>query len=76
MNRQFFLAKIFLGDSKNFGKAKHSDLKKAPSKPDGSNYDSVIGMTDESEIYILYNNLQVYPSFLITYELINGGRFE
>ncbi len=62
------MAKIFLGDSKNYGNENNDSLKKAPFKPDGTEYDSVTGITSTSPVYIIYHNLQAYPYYLITYK--------
>ena len=44
-------------------------LKMPPDKPDagGLRYDTVIGSTGGSKVYIVYENARAYPEYLVTY---------
>ena len=68
--KQMFIAKVLIGDSVNV-MPKNSSLREPPSyEKNGKQiqYDSVNGETNESIVYMIYENSRAYPEYLITYE--------
>ncbi|KAJ6253368.1 protein mono-adp-ribosyltransferase parp15 [Anaeramoeba flamelloides] len=72
VTKQFFLAKVLVGDSITMA---HTDsLVRPPIKNTSQvlqnqiiRHDSVNGVTQGSKVYIIYQNDQAYPYYLITY---------
>ena len=70
-SKQFFLARVIVGDSK-FIMPNDKSLKKPPTR--GKNiegttedYDSVSGETRNSKVIMVYENGHAYPEYLISY---------
>jgi hypothetical protein len=69
-SKQMFLARVAVGDSikmNNDQSIKMPPFKQNP-KYFEERYDSIEGNTGGSDIFIVYENKQAYPSYLITYE--------
>jgi hypothetical protein len=67
--KQMFLARVAVGDSIKL--KSDSTLRMPPLKQNSTKeerYDSVEGNTGGSDIFIVYENKQAYPSYLITYQ--------
>ncbi|KAJ3431968.1 poly [adp-ribose] polymerase [Anaeramoeba flamelloides] len=72
VTKQFFLAKVLVGDSITMA---HTDSLVRPPIKNTSQvlqnqiilHDSVNGVTKGSKVYIIYQNDQAYPYYLITY---------
>jgi hypothetical protein len=61
-----FFAEIILGD---YTKRSAEKLIKPPLNPDtGLEYDSVVGFTKGSNVFMVYSNLKCYPRYLVTYK--------
>jgi hypothetical protein len=67
-----FLARVALGDCVEL--APYPGLKKPPVKPASDQwsqikmrYDSVKGLLDGNDVYMIYENRRVYPEFVITF---------
>ena len=64
--RCFLLAKLIVGEAKEL--PSDGSLKMPPTKPGGgSRYDTVMGSTGGSRVYIVYENGRAYPEYLVTY---------
>jgi hypothetical protein len=66
---QAFYAEVCVGDYIQLSSS--SDLKHPPEKIVGAitrEYDSVMGRTNGSDVFMLYKNLFSYPSYLITFQ--------
>lgn len=70
---QVFLCKVAVGDSVFVRLGSGTNLKVAPCRPDeeakfpGQKYDSVLGSTNGSDVFVVYNDYQAYPEYLISY---------
>jgi len=65
--RQMFLADVILGDCVNLNTDK--TLITPPCvKGTSKMYDSVAGVTKDTNVFMVYANKKAYPSYLITYE--------
>ena len=80
-SKQFFLARVLLGDhcevldsNPRPDVPSRTQLRKPPARHDldtgaiEDTYDSVKGYTGGSDVYIVYQNNQGYPEYLITYD--------
>lgn len=68
--KQILLAKVLTGVA--YASPPNKSLKMPPSKRDESSsmnwhYDSVVGVSSNSIIYMVYDNLKAYPSYVIKY---------
>ena len=77
-SRQMFLARVNIGET--YACSPDSTLMMPPVKPSQAStstsvqfsvvrYDSVTGITKDSQVYIVYDNRKAYPLYLITYTL-------
>ncbi|CAF1528054.1 unnamed protein product [Adineta steineri] len=69
--RQVFLAQVLTGDVFDYKDKNDPTLRRAPKKNErisgGKRYDSVLGETGGSKVYIVFENRVAYPTFLITF---------
>ena len=64
--KQLFFCNVLLGDCIRL--QSDNSLRKPPRNPrSNQSYDSVMGHTGGSNVYIIYDNKKAYPSFLVTY---------
>jgi hypothetical protein len=49
--------------------APDNNLRMPPMKPDGSYYDSVKGISNGSDVYMIYQPRRAYPMYLVTYNI-------
>ena len=64
---KFFFAEILLGDIVTL--AQDNSIKKPPiNHKTGSNFDSIQGFTQGSDVFMVYANEKCYPRYLVTYE--------
>jgi len=65
--KQLLLVKLLVGDSVKL--QNDSSLLHPPQKPDGSElrFDTVVGETKGSKVYVVYENKRAYPDYRITY---------
>ncbi len=75
---QVFLADVLCGFVKNYGEEKAMDLTRPPPRTADFLYDSVQGgphrgwfRADDTKtiMYVVYDNAQAYPSYLITFTI-------
>ena len=64
-DRVLFLAEVLIGDCVTL--ASNTSLKMPPNKPNGQMYDSVMGNTGGSDVYMVYHSSKAYPRYLVTY---------
>ena len=60
-----FLGEVLVGD--HIDLPSQRDLKKPPNKDDGTEYDSVRGHTQNSDVYMVYSNKKCYPKYMVFY---------
>ncbi|CAF1286160.1 unnamed protein product [Adineta steineri] len=69
--RQVFLAQVLTGDVFDYKNKNDPTLRRAPKKNEstsgGTRYNSVLGETGGSKVYIVFENRVAYPTFLITF---------
>ncbi|CAF1491402.1 unnamed protein product [Adineta steineri] len=69
--RQVFLAQVLTGDVFDYKDKNDPTLRRAPKKNErisgGICYNSVLGETGGSKVYIVFENRVAYPTFLITF---------
>ncbi len=68
--KEMLVAKVVVGNFKDYGTTQDSSLKHPPKVPGEAvkRYDSVKGNTGGSDVYMIYNGNQAYPKYLISYK--------
>ena len=65
-HKTLILASLVVGDQISL--PSDSTLRHCPEKPDGDGrYHTVTGVTNGSQVYVVYENGRAYPEYLITY---------
>ena len=65
--KQVFLARVLAGNSRQMGD-------EMPDSPSQVFFDTDMGHSRGSQVYLTYDNQKVYPAYLITYERRKSGR--
>ena len=66
-SKLLIVARVLVGDASTCQGQNTKSLTRPPAKLDKTLYDSVTGSTGGSQVYIIYDNLQAYPEYLINY---------
>ena len=69
--KSFFYAKVAIGQA--IKKDPDNKIRVPPLKPNQNgkleeSFDSILGFTNNSDIFIIYENSRAYPQYLITYK--------
>jgi len=66
--KQLFLAQVACGVSRDLGSALDRSLRRPPINDlTGLRFDSITGTPGVAKMYVLYDNTQAYPLFLVDY---------
>ena len=70
MTRSMFLARVLTGEFKQGDESLHRPPLKDPSNPASDLYDSCVDNESSPSIFVIFNDEQCYPLYLITYDII------
>ena len=70
MTRFIFLARVLTGEFKQGDESLHRPPLKDPSNPASDLYDSCVDNESSPSIFVIFNDEQCYPAYLITYDII------
>ncbi|CAH3164391.1 unnamed protein product [Porites evermanni] len=70
MTRFMFLARVLTGEFKQGDESPHRPPLKDPSNPASDLYDSCVDNESSPSIFVIFNDEQCYPLYLITYDII------
>ncbi|XP_070560626.1 protein mono-ADP-ribosyltransferase PARP12-like [Ptychodera flava] len=66
--RQMFLARVIVGAYTDGNSALVKPPPRDPAKPYGETYDSCVNSSRDPSIFVIFDNSQTYPEFLISYK--------
>ncbi|CAH3184141.1 unnamed protein product, partial [Porites lobata] len=69
MTRFMFLARVLTGEFKQGDESLHRPPLKDPSNPASDLYDSCVDNESSPSIFVIFNDEQCYPTYLITYAI-------
>ncbi len=65
--RQMLIVSVFTGHCCDFGSTRNEELTRPPERSSGKLYDTVHGMVNNCDIYIVYDHSKSYPAYVVTY---------